>query len=88
LFDVNGEAISDPRQRLVDGCSCVTSAFDDDLVADAQLALLDPGYLVARGILEHERLLQAKRLAVDPVSPFPLVVLDPEVVADRQASRA
>src|SRR6185436_16141050 len=55
-----------------------------DLVADAQLALLDAGDLVAAGVFEHEGLAQADRLAVDLVGPVPAVVLDPEVVADRE----
>ena len=84
VLDVDGEAVADPDQRLVDGRGGVASALDGDLVADGQLALLDPRDLVARGVLEHEGLAQAKGLAVDLVGPLALLVLDPEVVADRQ----
>ena len=78
------EAIADSDQRLVDGRGGVASALDGDLVADAQLALLDPRDLVARGVLEDEGLPEANRLAVDLVGPLALLVLDPEVIADRQ----
>ena len=84
VFDVDGEAISDPDQGLVDRRGCVATAFDGDLVPDAQLALLDPGYLVSRGVLQHKGLPEAKRLAVDLVPALALVVLDPEVIADRK----
>jgi hypothetical protein len=84
VLDVDSEAISDPDQRLVDGRGGVASALDGDLVADAELALLDPGNLASGAIFENEGLSQANRLAVDLVSPFAAVVLDPEVIADRQ----
>ena len=84
VLDVDREAIPDPDERLVDGGGCVASALDRDLVADAELALLDPGQLVARGVLEDEGLSNAQRLAVDLVDPLAPIVLDPEVVADRQ----
>ena len=82
MLDVDGEAIPDPDQRLVNGGGGVASALDGDLVADGQLALLDPRDLAAGGILEDEGLAQADRLAVDLVGPVALLVLDPEVVAD------
>jgi hypothetical protein len=45
-----------PTSALVDGRGGVAVALDGDLVADAELALLDPGYLVSRGVLENEGL--------------------------------
>src|SRR4051795_12636473 len=48
VLDVDSEAGADPDQRLVDGRCGVAVALDRHLVADAELALLDPGYLVSR----------------------------------------
>src|SRR3954465_8208407 len=76
--DIDGEAIWDPDQRLVDGRGGVASALDGHLVVDGALALLDPGALFARAVLENERIPQAQRVAVDLVGPFAPVVLDPE----------
>src|SRR5215216_3459030 len=84
VLDVHREAISDPHQRLVDGRGGVALALDRDLVADAELALLDPGNLVPRRVLEDKGLSDAKRLAVDLEGPFTQPVLNPVVVADRQ----
>src|SRR5215211_3704124 len=84
VLDVDREAISDPHQRLVDGRGGVALALDRDLVADAELALLDPGNLVPRRVLEDKGLSDAKRLAVDLEGPFTQPVLNPVVVADRQ----
>src|SRR5215207_159894 len=84
VLDVDREAISDPHQRLVDGRGGVALALDRDLVADAELALLDPGNLLPRRVLEDEGLSDSKRLAVDLEGPFTLTVLDPVVVADRE----
>jgi hypothetical protein len=47
VLDVDGEASPDPYQRLVDGRCGVAVALDRDLVADAELALLDLGYLIS-----------------------------------------
>jgi hypothetical protein len=52
VLDVDGEAISNPDQRLVDGSGGVALALNGDLVADAELALLNPGYLVSGSVLE------------------------------------
>src|SRR5262249_15520409 len=52
-------------------------------VAHAQLALLDRVELLARRGLEHECLADAERLAVDLERALALL-LDPEVVADRE----
>ncbi len=41
------------------------AALDRDLVAHAELALLDLGHLVAGGVLEHEGVAHPERLAVD-----------------------
>src|SRR3954470_15417204 len=84
VLDVDGEAVADPDQRLVHGGGGLAVALDGDLVADAQLALLDPRGLLARAVFEHEGLPGAKRLAVDLVGALSLAILDPEVVADRQ----
>src|SRR3954466_12119400 len=84
VLDVDREAVADPHERLVDGRGGVAAALDRDLVPEAQLALLDPGDLGSGGVLEHEGLAEAERLAVDLVRPVALLVLDPEVVADGQ----
>jgi len=41
VLDVDGEPVADPDERLVDGRDGVAVALDGDLVADAELALLD-----------------------------------------------
>ena len=84
VLDVDREAIADTDQRLVDRRDLVAAALDRDLVANAELALLNPDQLLPRGTLDHEGLSYAKRLAVDLVGAFALVVLDPVVVADRE----
>ena len=68
----------------MDGRDLVAVLLDCDLVADAELALLDPGDLVSRGILEQEGLPYANRFAVRLVGAFASVVLYPIVVADRE----
>src|SRR4051794_17425288 len=71
-------------ERLAHGGDGVAVALDDHLVADAQLALLDLEELVARGVLELERVAHPQRLAVDLEGLLAGAVLDPEVVADRE----
>jgi hypothetical protein len=39
---------------------------------------------MALGVFKDERLANAQGLAVNPVDPLPLLILDPEVVAKRQ----
>ena len=54
VLDVDREAISDADQRLVDGRDRVAAALDCDLVANAELALLNPDQLLPRGTLDNE----------------------------------
>jgi hypothetical protein len=70
------------HERLPDSRQGVALPLDRHLVANAQLALLDLGDLVAVGVLEHERLANTQSLAVDTERPPSLLVLDPVVVAD------
>src|SRR3954447_15447169 len=81
VLDVDRVAVSNADQRLVHGRGGVAAALDRDLVANAELALLDAGQFRSRGVFEHEGLAQANRLSVDLVGALAPVVLDPEVVA-------
>jgi len=46
-LDFDGKAIPNSDQRLAHGHDSVAPAFDRDLVADAELPLLDPGHLAS-----------------------------------------
>ncbi len=52
-------------------------------VLHPQHALLDLAQLAAGAVLKEQRLPHAQRLAVDLENPLAALVLDPEVVADR-----
>src|SRR4051812_13999497 len=54
VFDVDREPVSEADQRLVHRRGVMAVPFDRDLVAKAQLALLDPGDFAAGAVLEHE----------------------------------
>jgi len=83
-FDLDREPIADADERFLDGGDRVAVTLDLHLVAHAQLALLKPGDLVAARVLEHERLANAKRLAIDVKGAPAILGLDPVVVADRK----
>jgi hypothetical protein len=71
VFEVDDEAIADPNERLVDRRVRVSVALDRDLVADGELALLDPGDFVACRVLQYEGLSDAQGLPVDLVDAAP-----------------
>jgi hypothetical protein len=86
--DVDREAITDAHERLPDGRDRASVPLDLHLVAHAELALLELGHLSARGVLEHQRLANAERLAVDTERPGAVLLLDPVVVPDREQTLA
>ena len=61
------EAVADADERLLDGRERAPVALDLHLVAHGELALLELGDLAAGRVLEHERLADPQRLAVDAV---------------------
>src|SRR4051794_10196272 len=71
-------------QRFLDRRDGVATALDLHRVADVQLLLLHGEELRTAGILEHERVADPHGLAVDLERPVAGLVLDPEVVADRE----
>ena len=62
---------SQPDQRLVHGRDGTVVALDHDLVANAELPLLDLCDLAAGGVLEHEGLANAQCLPVPRYARFP-----------------
>src|SRR5205085_2054807 len=83
--DVDREPLAQRRdQRLLDGRDSLAAALDLHRVSNAQHLLLDPEQLRSGGILEHERLPHPQCLAVHLERALAFLVLDPEVVADRE----
>jgi hypothetical protein len=58
-------------------------SFDLHAVFDAHHTLLDLAQLVAMGIFEDQGLAHAQSLAIHLVNFLPVLILDPEIIADR-----
>src|SRR5688572_15029212 len=74
--DLDVEPVPQPDQRLLH-LRLGAADLDRDGVTDRELLLPDPGDLVAAEVLQHPRVADPQRLAVDPEALAAVLVLDP-----------